>query len=154
MGPCYQQGGFFTRSTMEAVRDAINEAQSFMSSPSFDTWEDLLQSDRKAFVDRYAEVFSTFLDRRKKEAHRRMYSANRQSKQTDVSAVSDSSSGASLFAGSRASSSKSSCVGGSSKRQHPVEKTNDDETLAELLKKKGKNRKTQGSKPRTGSKGC
>ena len=93
----------------------------------------------------------------KKEAHRRMFSANRQSKQTDVSAVSDSSScvsGASLFAGSRASSSKSSCVGGSSKRQPPVEKTNDDKTLAELLKKKGKNRKRQGSKPRTGSKGC
>ena len=86
-----------------------------------------------------------------------MYSANRQSKQADVSAGSDSSScvsGASLFAGSRASSSKTSCVGGSSKRQPPVEKTNDDETLAELLKKKGKNRKGQGSKPRTGPKGC
>ena len=108
IGPCYQQGGFFTRSTIEAVRNAINGAQSFMSSPSFDPWENLLQSDRKAFVDRYAEAFSAILARRKKEAHRRMYSANTQSKQTDVSAVSDSSScvsGASLFAGSRGSSS-------------------------------------------------
>ena len=70
MGPCYQQGGFFTRSTMEAVRDAIDGAQSFMSSSSYDPWEDLLQSDRKAFVVRYADVFSAFLARRKKEAHR------------------------------------------------------------------------------------
>ena len=86
-----------------------------------------------------------------------MHSANRQSKQADVAAVSDSSScvsGASLFAGSRASSSKSSCVGGSSKRQPHVGKNNDDETLAELLKKKGRNRKRQGSKHRAGSKGC
>ena len=157
MFPCYQQCGFFTRSNMEAVRNAINEAQNFMSSSFFDPWEDLQQSDRIAFVDRYAEAFSTFLARRKKESHRRMYSAYRQSKQTDVSAVSDSSScvsGASLFAGSRASSTRSSCVGSSSKRQQTVENTNDDETLAELLKKKGKNRKGQGSKPRTGSKGC
>ena len=36
MGPFYQQGGFFTRSTMKFVRDAIIGAQSFMSSPSFD----------------------------------------------------------------------------------------------------------------------
>ena len=154
MGPCYQRGGFFTRSTLQAVRDAIDGAHSFMSSSSYDPWEDLLQSDRKAFVARYADVFSAFLPRRKREAH---HSANRQRKQADVAVASDSSScvsGASLFAGSRASSSKSSCVGGPSKQQSPVEKTNGDETLAELLKKKGKNRKKQGSNPRAGSKGC
>ena len=69
-----------------------------------------------------------------------MYGANRRGRQTDVDAASDSSScvsGASLFAGSCVSSTKSSCIAGSSKKRQTGVKA-DDETLAELLKKKGK----------------
>ena len=86
-----------------------------------------------------------------------MYGANRRGRQTDVAAASDSSScvsGASLFGGYCASSTKSSCVAGSSKKRQTGEKAEDDEILAELLKKKGKTRKGQSPKPRASSKGC
>ena len=66
MCPCNQQGGFFTRSTMEAVRHAISESQSFVASSSFDPWEDLLRCDLKSFVERYAEASRPFCPTRKR----------------------------------------------------------------------------------------
>ena len=69
---------------MEAVRDATSESRSFLASASFDPWEDLLRCDWEAFVEHYAEAFSFFLAHKKKESHHHMYSAIRQSRQTDL----------------------------------------------------------------------
>ena len=50
MSPCYKQKNFFTKSTIEAVRDAIRGSRAFLSDASFDAWAGLLSGDRDAFV--------------------------------------------------------------------------------------------------------
>ena len=50
MSPCYKQKSFFTKSTIEAVRDAIRGSRAFLSDASFDPWAGLLSGDCDAFV--------------------------------------------------------------------------------------------------------
>ena len=67
----------FTPRTMECIRDAISGAREFMSSsPDFDPWARICVSDRVSFVQRYSELFSAHLERKKEASYQRFRTAN------------------------------------------------------------------------------
>ena len=76
--PGYKQGAFFTQATMESVRDAISSSRDFKSCASFDPWESVSSSDRSAFIEKYSSAFGAYLSRKKSEATKQLYAANRQ----------------------------------------------------------------------------
>ena len=157
LSPCYKQKSFFTQSTMEAVRDAITGSRAFLSDARFDPWDGLLSGDRDAFVKQYDDAFTSFLTGNKKDSYQYLCGANRHSSRAVTGELSENCScvsGEKLFAGARAASSKSARVAGTSKSRPSVCGTHSDESLAQLLKKKGKCRKGRisGSRSNLGKK--
>ena len=49
---------FFTKFTMNEVRDSINAAQTFMSQVDFDSWTGICSGGQAAFVERYNGLFN------------------------------------------------------------------------------------------------
>ena len=154
LSPCYKQKSFFTQSTMEAVRDAISGSRAFLSDAVFDPWDGLLCGVRDAFVEHYDDAFSSFLSEKKKTSYQRLYKANRPGSLTTSGELSESSScvsGGKSSTGSRTGSVRSVHAVGTS-RARPAVGSKDDESLADLLRRKGKNRKSQGSRAQNASK--
>ena len=78
----------FTQHTMECVRDAISGARDFMASATdFNPWARICTSDRSAFVQRYSELFSAHLDRKKEDSYQRFRTTANQRVRGDVSGV-------------------------------------------------------------------
>ena len=75
--PSFKVQSLFTQHTMECVRDSISGARDFMASASnFDPWACICTSDRSAFVQRYSELFSAQLDRKKEASYQSFRTAN------------------------------------------------------------------------------
>ena len=70
--PDYKLSAFFTKHTMDKVREAIASSRDFMSSGTFDTWEGICSGGHSAFVERYQGLFDAYLDGKKKESYQRL----------------------------------------------------------------------------------
>ena len=139
---------------MEAVRDAISGSRAFLLDAVFDPWDGLLCGDRDAFVKHYDDAFSSFLSEKKKTSYQRLYKPNRPSRLATSGELSESSScvsGGKSSTGSRTGSVKSVHAVGTS-RARPAVGSKDDESLAELLRRNGKGRKSQSSRTQNASK--
>ena len=102
----YKQKAFFTKHTMDSVRNAINGAQDFMNLASYDPWERICCGGQESFVTRYLELFNAFLSRKKGESYSNLRHANKRGRKMlageggDVSTVSCSESPSSSVVGS------------------------------------------------------
>ena len=62
----FKLGTFFTKFTMNEVRDSIDAAQTFMSQADFDPWAGICGGGgQAAFVERYTDLFNARLSRKK-----------------------------------------------------------------------------------------
>ena len=69
---------FFTKFTMNEVRDSIDAAQSFMTQSDCDPWAGICGGGRAAFVKRYTDLFNARVNR-KKGGNSQQVSANDES---------------------------------------------------------------------------
>ena len=97
----YKQKAFFTKHTMESVRNAINGAKDFMNLASYDPWGRICCGGQESFVTRYLELFNAFLSHKKGESYSALRRANKRDRKMlaaeggDVSTVSCSGSSSS-----------------------------------------------------------
>ena len=102
----YKQKAFFTKHTMDSVRNAIDGARDFMNLASYDPWERICCGGQESFVARYLELFDAFLSRKKGESHSALRRANKRERKMlaveggEVSTVSCSESPSSSVVGS------------------------------------------------------
>ena len=73
----YKQKAFFTKHTIDIVRNAINGAQDFMDLASYDPWGRICCGGQELFVPRYLELFDAFLSGKKGESHSALRRANK-----------------------------------------------------------------------------
>ena len=60
---------------MDAVRDAVPNSLSFITSVEFDPLSDVAYADRGVFVTQYGDLFAKYLSRNKKIAGQRLHDA-------------------------------------------------------------------------------
>ena len=130
----YKQKSFFTKHTMECVRDAIVNSHAFMSHAEFDPWERICSGEQSGFVSRYTSLFDAYLTQKTDETYYRLRVANqrgsrsRSAGHSDSTVVTCSESGESSVAGANAVTQGGS--GTSSGRPSKVKKYS---SLASLL---------------------
>ena len=61
----FKLGTFFTKFTMNEVRESISSARSFMSQVDFDPWAGICSDSHAAFVERYTELFNARMSRKR-----------------------------------------------------------------------------------------
>ena len=61
----FKLGSFVTKFTISEVRKSIATASSFMLSSDFDPWDGLCSGSQSAFVDRYRQLFSERISRKR-----------------------------------------------------------------------------------------
>ena len=100
----YKQKSFFTKHTMDRVRDAVSSARIFMSLSSFNPWERICGDGQGVFVSRYMKQFNDYVALQKGDSYERLRSANKrdrklQSAGGDCSTLSCSGSASSSVVG-------------------------------------------------------
>ena len=63
----YQQKSFFTNSTLDAVRRAIQNSTNFLRGSSFDPWGGVCRREKVDFVNRYSVLCADFVARKQKK---------------------------------------------------------------------------------------
>ena len=67
LSPNYKQKAYFTKHTMECIRDAIVNSYSFMSCSEFDPWGRICSGGQSGFVSRYTSLFEAYVAQKKDE---------------------------------------------------------------------------------------
>ena len=75
--PNYKQKSFFTKHTMECIRDAIVDSYSFMSCIEFDPWSRICSGGQSGFVSGYTSLFDAHIAQKKDESYYRFRASNR-----------------------------------------------------------------------------
>ena len=75
----YKQSAFFTKHTIECVRDAIANSQILMSKTSFDPWVNICSAEQSGFENRYMEMFTAHLARKNKSSYQQLRDAKSRS---------------------------------------------------------------------------
>ena len=65
----YNQKSFFTKHTMECIRDAIVTSHAFMIQTEFDPWERICCGRQSGFVSRCTSLFEAYLAQKKDESY-------------------------------------------------------------------------------------
>ena len=86
----YKQKSFFTKHTMDRVRDAVSKARNFMSLSSFNPWERICGDGQGVFVSRYMKLSNDYVALQKGDSYERLRSANKRDRKLQ-SAGGDSS---------------------------------------------------------------
>ena len=90
LSPNYKQKSFFTKHTMECIRDAIVNSYSFMSCAEFDPWSRICSGGQNGFVSRYTSLFEKYVAQKRDESKYRLRVANRHGSRAQSSVHSDS----------------------------------------------------------------
>ena len=85
----YRQKSFFTKHTMECVRDAIVGSHAFMSHAEFDPWERICSGGQSGFVSRYTSLFDAYLTQKTDETYYRLHVANQRGSRSRSAGYSD-----------------------------------------------------------------
>ena len=105
LSPNYKQKAFFTKLTMECIRDAIVNSYFFMSCSEFDPWGRICSGGQSGFVSRFTSLFKAYVAQKKDETYHRLRVANRpggrgqSTGHSDSATVTHSESGESSVAG-------------------------------------------------------
>ena len=86
----YKQKSFFTKHTMECVRDAIVNSHAFMSQAEFDPWERICSGGQGGFVSRYTSLFDAYVAQKTDETYCRLRVANQRGSRSQSAGHSDS----------------------------------------------------------------
>ena len=133
----YSQKSFFTKHTMESIRDAIVNSRAFMSRVDFDPWERICSGGHGGFVNRYTALFKAYLAQKEDEAYYRLRVANRRGNQGQSSSHSDSVTVSCSESGESSVASASAVIqGGSGTSSGRPSKTKKYSSLASLLGRK------------------
>ena len=73
----YKQNSFFTKHTMECIRDAFVNSHGFMFRAEFDPWEMICSGGQSGFVSRYTSLFDAYLAQKRDESYYRLRVANK-----------------------------------------------------------------------------
>ena len=90
LSPNYKQKSFFTKHTMECIRDAIVNSYSFMSCAEFDAWSRICSGGQNGFVNRYTSLFEEYVAQKRDETYYRLRVANKHNSRAQSSVHSDS----------------------------------------------------------------